>query len=151
MKFTELLIKYRERADINKTDLAKKVGKSAAYLMNIEAGRTKKPPTLDLVEKLSSALNLNTKEQSEFMRTAALERLPKKERAILDNYRLESSASHAKISPDIIEALQDPVAVKALIMTHKNSEDIKKSIKHMLECFPILSPDKRQAILALCK
>lgn len=55
------------------------------------------------------------------------------------------------LSNDIVEALQDPVAVKALLITHKNSEDIKMAIRHMLDCFPGLSPDKRQAILALCK
>ena len=57
----------------------------------------------------------------------------------------------SKISPDILEALQDPIAVKALLITFKNSQDIKNTIKSLLETIPILSPEKRQAILALCK
>jgi len=55
------------------------------------------------------------------------------------------------IRPDILEALQDPVAVKALLVTHKNSQDIKNTIKSLLDCIPNLTPQKRQAILALCK
>lgn len=56
-----------------------------------------------------------------------------------------------KISPEILEALQDPVAVKVLLATYKNSQDIKNTIKALLETLPTLSPEKRQAILALCK
>ena len=55
------------------------------------------------------------------------------------------------IPPEILEALQDPVAVKALLITHKNSQDIKNTIKSLLDCLPSLAPAKRQAILALCK
>jgi len=55
------------------------------------------------------------------------------------------------LSPEILSALQDPVAVKALLITHKNSQDIKNAIRTMLECLPSLSFEKRQAILALCK
>ncbi|MDD5611022.1 MAG: helix-turn-helix transcriptional regulator [Candidatus Omnitrophica bacterium] len=56
-----------------------------------------------------------------------------------------------KVSPEILEALQDPVAVRALLITHKNSQDIKNTIKALLETLPNLSAEKRQAILALCK
>jgi len=55
------------------------------------------------------------------------------------------------LSPEILEALQDPVAVKALLVTFKNTQDIKNTIKSLLDCLPSLSPEKRQAILALCK
>ncbi len=55
------------------------------------------------------------------------------------------------ISSEILEALEDPVAVKALLVTHKNSQDIKKAIKSLLECLPNLTPAKRDALLALCK
>jgi len=55
------------------------------------------------------------------------------------------------IRPDILEALQDPVAVKALLVTHKNSQDIKNTIKSLLDCIPNLTLEKRQAILVLCK
>jgi len=60
-------------------------------------------------------------------------------------------ACHQEISPEILEALQDPIAVKALLITYKNSQDIKNTIKALLETLPQLSSEKRQAILALCK
>jgi len=56
-----------------------------------------------------------------------------------------------RINPEILEALQDPIAVKALLITYKNSQDIKNTIKALLDCLPSLTPEKRQAILALCK
>lgn len=55
------------------------------------------------------------------------------------------------ISPEILAALQDPIAVKALLITFKNTQDIKNTIKALLETLPNLSPEKRQAILALCR
>jgi len=61
------------------------------------------------------------------------------------------SSSRSGIDPKIMEALQDPIAVKALLATHKNTQDIKDTIKVMLECIPNLSQDKRQAIVALCR
>ena len=60
-------------------------------------------------------------------------------------------ATPQNLSPDILEALQDPIAVKALLITYKNSQDIKNTIKSLLETLPSLSPEKRQAILALCR
>jgi transcriptional regulator with XRE-family HTH domain len=57
----------------------------------------------------------------------------------------------SKINPEILEALQDPIAVKALLITYKNTQDIKNTIKALLETIPTLSLEKRQAILALCK
>lgn len=57
----------------------------------------------------------------------------------------------SNINPEILAALQDPIAVKALLITFKNKQDIKNAIKSILECLPNLSPDKRQAIIALCK
>jgi len=60
-------------------------------------------------------------------------------------------AAPQKIPPEVLEAIQDPIAVKVLLLTHKNSQDIKNAIKALLETLPALSPEKRQAILALCK
>lgn len=55
------------------------------------------------------------------------------------------------LRPEILEALQDPVAVKALLITFKNTQDIKNTIKSLLDCVPSLTPEKRRALLALCK
>jgi transcriptional regulator with XRE-family HTH domain len=59
--------------------------------------------------------------------------------------------TNKNISSEILEALQDPVAVKALLVTHKNSQDIKNTIRSLLDCLPTLTPARRQALLTLCK
>lgn len=51
---------------------------------------------------------------------------------------------------DIIEALSDPVAIKALLITHKNKEDLKKAIIQLLEKVPDLNPAKINALISLC-
>ncbi|MBI5872730.1 MAG: helix-turn-helix transcriptional regulator [Candidatus Omnitrophica bacterium] len=61
------------------------------------------------------------------------------------------SPANEILSPEILEALQDPIAVKALLVTHKNKQDIKNAIKAILDYLPDLSPEKRRAILALCR
>ena len=61
------------------------------------------------------------------------------------------SLSSKGINPEVLSALQDPLAVKILLLTYKNSPDIKNTIKSLVECLPNLSPEKRQALLILCK
>jgi transcriptional regulator with XRE-family HTH domain len=61
------------------------------------------------------------------------------------------SALPDKITPEILKAIDDPIALKALLATFQSSTDIKNAIKTMLSCLPALSPEKRQAILSLCK
>lgn len=151
MKFKELLSHYRESKGLSKTELATKIGVKPTYIMNLESGYHKKPTTIKLTEKIADVLKLNEVERAEFLQVAALERIPKEDRAIIEDMIHAKVAAQAKISKEIAEALHDTVAVKALLVTHKNSEDIKMAIRHMLDCFPSLSPDKRQAILALCK
>ena len=77
----------------------------------------------------------------------------KQEQSALEDLHKVSQELNMKqhLDGDIIEALNDPVAVKALLVTHKNSEDIKMAIRHMLDCLPSLPLEKRQALLALCK
>lgn len=60
-------------------------------------------------------------------------------------------APKVDISPEILEALQDPMAVNALIITHKNSQDVKDAIKSLLETLPHLPQEKRKAVLELCR
>lgn len=57
----------------------------------------------------------------------------------------------SKIRPEILEALDDQIAVKIFLTAHKNSQDIKNIIKALLETLPSLAPKKRQAIIALCR
>jgi len=57
----------------------------------------------------------------------------------------------SKISPEILAALEDSIAVKALLVTSKHPQEIKNAIKCLLDCLPNLSIEKRKAIVALCK
>ena len=56
-----------------------------------------------------------------------------------------------KLAPEILEAINDPVALKVMLLTHKNSQEVKNIVRSLLDCLPNLTPEKRQALLALCK
>jgi len=47
MSFREYLKSLRESRGMNKADLARAIGVSNQYIVDIEAGRAKKPPTLE--------------------------------------------------------------------------------------------------------
>jgi len=55
------------------------------------------------------------------------------------------------LTAEILEALQDPVARKGLLLIFKSKKDLKEAIYSLLETLPHLPLEKRQAILALCK
>ncbi len=80
---------------------------------------------------------------------------PAQRKKLCDYFKISEAelfgALPQKIDAEILEALQDPIAVRALLITHKNSQEVKGTIKALLESIPNLSPEKRQAILALCK
>ena len=150
MKFKELLTHYRESKGLSKTELAKKIHVSLPYIIALESGR-QKAPTLNCAKKISSVLNLNDREKIELLQVAALERISKDDREVIEELLQTRLASQSKLSKEILKALQNPIAVKALLVTDKTNDDIKDSIVSMLNCLPSLSPEKRQAILALCK
>lgn len=154
MKFKDLLIKYRLRSGLNLTELSIKIGLSekSTYISNVEKER-ETPPTFDKCEKLSRTLKLSDQEEIEFFRLAHEGRKSEDDKKFelkLQKYNNPTS-SHANLRADIADAINDPIAVSALLVVHQNNPDIKKAIIHMLECLPSLSTEKRQAILALCK
>ena len=146
MKFNRLLTQYRERMKLNKTELAQRMDVSLGYIINLEAGR-KKPPTIERIEQIVNILSLSKKEAIELLDSAAEERIPKRD----IRFFWKKPRGENQLSPDILAALQDPIAVKALLITFKNTQDIKNTIKALLETLPSLSSEKRQAILALCR
>lgn len=150
MRFAQLLERFRDRAGFRKVELARKLGVTDGYIRNLESSR-QKPPTAERVQSLIKILDLSNKEAAEFKQAATIERIPKKYQAVLSSSQSLHSPSIPYLSPAILEALQDPVAVQALLITHKNAQDIKEAIRSLLETLPSLSPEKRQAILALCK
>ncbi len=60
-------------------------------------------------------------------------------------------APEQKISPEILAALKDPIARQALLDIAKHPHDIKFAVKVLLDCLPNLPPEKRHALMALCK
>jgi transcriptional regulator with XRE-family HTH domain len=162
-KFKDLLSKYRNRENLSKTNLAQKIGVTVSYIIDIEAGR-KRPPPFEMCEKISKTLNISLEEQKIFYKAAWDERTGESDDKFIQELRthvklvgdkaekiMQKIESRSDIPPDILAALQDPIAVKALLATHKNTQDIKNTIKVMLEYIPNLSQDKRQAIISLCK
>ncbi len=158
MTFRQLLTHYRQRAGLNMTQLASRLPSSApgqhlsqGYIANLESGRSK-PPTIIRVNQIADALSLTKTERENLIRIAAEERTHSVERKILiSESRAEYGKAIDRLSPDVLEALSDPIAVKALLITHRNKPDIKDAIISFLECLPGLEPEKRQAIIALCK
>lgn len=72
-KFSSLLKFYRERARLTKTEVSKRLGVSAAYLINLE-NRRDTPPSYERCNQLADILNLSKPEQQEFLMTAFRER-----------------------------------------------------------------------------
>jgi len=158
MRFNELLTRYRNKIGLSKTDLAKKLNVSPGYVMNLESGR-RKPPTFERCYQLAKILKLTDEECKIFYKTAQNERIPEDDKKFNKFLWEESEAGiHSsqteKISnlpPEIFEIIDDPLVFNIAKMALKNKQDVKSAIKTLLECFPSLSPQKRQAILALCK
>lgn len=179
--FGELLTEYREKTGLTKTALAKKIHKSPGYIMNLESGRKNPPPfdlcekiinILELNEDekerfLFAAISGRTsKEDKKFYEAMNKSRIDeivkttKGNEAIWGefskriNKELYDKLLEMGLSPipkDIEEALQDPIAVKALKVTFKNKQDAKNTIEAILECISDMSPKKRQALIALCR
>lgn len=57
----------------------------------------------------------------------------------------------SKINPETLAALQDSAAVEGLLLIYKSNPNAKSTIKAFLKYIPNLSPEKRQALLTLCK
>lgn len=76
MLFRELLTQFRERSGISKSEWQKSaVGVSAEYIINVEKGQTKRPPTIDRCREIASVLELSEKEKQRLIDAAMLERL----------------------------------------------------------------------------
>lgn len=149
MKFDELFRKYFARSGLCQVDMARKLDIDESYVTNIKNGN--KCPSLKLAKSIAQIFNLSQEDKTEFLRVLVLEKLSPEEREIIENIKLIPALSKRVLPDNIEESLNDPLAVRALLVVHKNNPDIKKAILHMLDCLLSLSPEKRQAILALCK
>jgi transcriptional regulator with XRE-family HTH domain len=152
MNFGKYLTHLREAARLSKVDLSKIVDVTDTYIRNMEHGRNP-PPDFALCDKILKAVKADASQRKKFLELAFEERL-KEDVAFLHEIRAphfkQSDNETEPISKEVLQAIEDPVALKALLITHKGSEDIKKAIKQLLETFPTMAPEKRKAILALC-
>lgn len=152
MEFSDMLTHYRDRSGLNKTALAEKIGVTPEYIITLEKGRIR-PPTFERCEQFAKILNLDESERKEFFELAFEERLGEDVK-FLDHFKPsyfnQNNKETEKISSEILQAIEDPVAVKALLITHGGSADVKRAIKQLLDTFPNMAPEKRRAILSLC-
>lgn len=76
MLFRELLTKYREASGFTKSQLAEKLGITPEYIVNVESGHNKRPPTLDRCNEIARALSLSSEDRQRLIDAAMEERLP---------------------------------------------------------------------------
>ncbi|MFH1856334.1 MAG: helix-turn-helix transcriptional regulator [Candidatus Omnitrophota bacterium] len=132
MTITKRIKELRTVAKLSQTALAKKIGaRYASTISNWENGVGE--PNSIFRKKLCKVFSIS---EADFFTNQAI---------------LKDSSSIKYLNSEVIAALQDPVAVKALLLTYKSAKDIKKAIKILLNTMPGLTREKRNAILALCK
>lgn len=152
MKFCEHLTYYRERARMTKTALAEKVGVTPPYIMDIESGK-KKPPSIIRVNEMARALSLSTNERQSFVDAAMEERISQDALEWIHGKEQRLAEQTAPyLNKEIVNALQDPAAVKALLAVSKNKKALKKAIRDFLKNHDCdMDVGKQAEILQLCK
>lgn len=149
MKFREKLTHYRSRARLSKTSLAEKMNLTPTTIMEWESGR-KKPPSVDRCNQISEILGLSNYETKKLIDSAMEERLSDEALQWLSGKHMVAEDQVPYISREIIEALQDPAAVKALLAVSRNKEALKKAILEFLGSFETKNFPKKEEIIRLC-
>lgn len=154
MNFSNLLKNYRERNKMTATELASRLNLSLGYIINIENNH-RIPPPIQRCEEIADVLNLTPVERSLFINAAMEERLDSDELLWLERNKarisgiVEKSPQAKAITPEILDALNDHLAVKALMTIHGIPKDVKATIERMLEILVHMKPEKRKAFLEL--
>lgn len=73
MDFAELLIRFRKRAGLNKTDLSKRLSVSLSYIQHIEGGRAN-PPSIEKCHEIAKILSLTDSEKKTLIDAAIMKR-----------------------------------------------------------------------------
>jgi len=146
MTFGNILKRVREQANISKTDLAKKIGVSPSYIMNLEAGR-KKPPPKKRVFQISEALSLSKRKEKELLLSATKERVKEDERWLLARSGIDPSDD--ALNQEITKALKDKDSVKVLLKFHSFDKEKRKDLWEFCCKISDLPPEKRKALLVL--
>lgn len=163
MELAPLLTYLRESSSVGlngkpptKTELARMMGVHPSYIMQIEKNTFKTPPTKERGHQIADALKLTKENRKRLIDAIMRARLKPEELDWVDQGNLSGGVREAGVpygrvlSKEILEALQDPIAVKALLITHSNKKEIKDAINKLIAFLPEMEPEKRKAILALC-
>lgn len=151
MKFRELLMHYRESANLSKSQLAERLGLSPEYIINVENGQTRKPPTIDRCKEIARILHLSPVETNTLIDAAIEERLSPEELLWLTEREKRNEKIKEVCTEEILAALSDPVAVKALLATYKSKEDVKAIVQDVIENLNHLSKEQRREMLKFCQ
>lgn len=149
MRFTDHLSYFRERAGLTKTDLAEKINVSPTYVMHVENGK-RPPPTIGKCREIAQVLGLAKAETQSLIDSAMEERLSDEALLWLSERDKKYERARAVCTEEILEALADPVAVKALLAAHKTSDEVKRAVADVIEHMSNISKEKRREILKLC-
>lgn len=150
-KFSELLkyaVEKKESTEKHiKANLAKKLDVSASYISGLLTGKDA-PPTFERCKKIAEILGLKGKDYVAFMHAAGVIRIKEENQDFIPYL---NPNNNCLTTAEISEALQNPAAVKALLLTHRGDKTIKDAILAILETLPQMAPEKRAAIIALCR
>ena len=149
MNFNALLSYLREKSNLTKRQLAERLGIGETYVGHLEAGRSK-PPIIERCHAIASALSLSKSETQQLIDAAMEERLSQEALEWLQSRESRYQKTKEICTDEILEALTDPVAVKALLATYKSQDDIKRIVAEIVENFHNISKERRREILKLC-
>lgn len=102
MNFKDYLTKYRKKAGINKTKLAKRLNINPSYIMNLEAGRAK-PPTFERCQQIAKILEMSKDQSKKLFTAAQAERIPKD----LKNFSKQYNIDEEKVFNNLYDILKD--------------------------------------------
>ena len=136
MTFSAYLKKLREERNLTKTGLARAIGITTQYLVDVEAGRGK-PPTPERCEQISNTLGLAEEERNKLFKLAAVERLSGHSVSYLGKIFETSSGPGFKVKepgPEAFVRYLRKAIVKGVL---KEKESAKKSEKDLVR-IPLL-------------
>ena len=93
MIFARLLKRYREMNKLNKSELARRIGVSPEYIMNMEKGKSH--PSRETLNLICDALSVDKDQRKEFLYSAISEKLDPYVLEIIQDYRAGFIAERA--------------------------------------------------------
>ncbi len=102
MKFRHLLKYFRERKDVTKAELARRVGVGDEYMINIENGN-KEPCSIERCKQIATALSLTSDELNQLIYSAMMERIPEETLDWLEKNLIRTNQIPIFLEEDVIK------------------------------------------------